>query len=111
MVLEGSAMTANQLIAMGFPLLAAAVVGITGLCIRRPWAEAPLETATIPAVSAERSDSDIQEIAEIEVSVVSAKEAAQIQRELLDEAERLITSAQRQIQRARTPAAKIISTN
>jgi hypothetical protein len=40
-------MTMNQLIAIGFPLLTAAAVGITGLFIRRPWAEKPAEDVTI----------------------------------------------------------------
>lgn len=36
-------MTTNQLIAMTFPLLTAAAVGLTGLLIRKPWAEHPAE--------------------------------------------------------------------
>jgi hypothetical protein len=35
-------MTTNQLIALGFPLLTAAAVGLTGLFIRRPWSEPAL---------------------------------------------------------------------
>jgi hypothetical protein len=95
---------------MGFPLLTAAAVGITGLFIRRPWAEKPaedVETATVATVKVERSDSGIAENAKNEPAMVGTREAeATIYADALDEAERLIRSAERQIQRARAPAAK-----
>jgi hypothetical protein len=108
-------MTTNQLIAMGFPLLTAAAVGITGLFIRRPWAEKraeDVETTSVLTVRAEQSDSDIQEITEFEPAVLSTRDAAaKIYGDALDEAERLLRSAEQQIQRARRPAAKITSPN
>jgi len=32
-------MTTNQIVALGFPVLTLAAVGLTGLFIRRPWSE------------------------------------------------------------------------
>ena len=32
-------MTTNQIVALGFPVVTLAVVGLTGLFIRRPWSE------------------------------------------------------------------------
>jgi hypothetical protein len=86
-------MTANQLVAMGFPLLTAAAVGITGLFIRRPWAERSDEDVEAGVVEVDQSASNIQGIA------------------ALDEAARLIRSAQQQIQRARMPADNITTPN
>ena len=81
-------MTANQAIAMAFPLLTAAAVLVTVLFIRRPW-----------AAKGRASTSDIGEV------------MAASHWEALDEAERLINGAQRQIERARKPASKEASTN
>ena len=86
-------MTTNQLIAMGFPLLTAAAVGITGLFIRRPWAEGSDEDVEAAVVKVDQPESNVQGIA------------------ALDEAARLIRTAQQQIQRARMPADNITSPN
>lgn len=79
-------MTTNQVIAMAFPLLTAVAVLVTGLFIRRPWAEKVAKVG--------ESAPDMRE-----VMAASYKEA-------LDEAERLISGAQRQIERARKPVSK-----
>ena len=82
-------MTTNQVIAMVFPLLTVAAVFITGFFIRRPWAERKVKES-IPDIK--------------EVMASSYKDA-------LDEAERLMRGAQRQIERARAPASKEASPN
>ena len=67
-------MTTNQLIAMGFPLLTAAAVGLTGLFIRKPWSE-----RTEP--KSEALDVYAIEITEVSQHLARAKV-------LIDEAER-----------------------
>jgi hypothetical protein len=43
-------MTTNQLIAIGFPLLTAAAVGLTGLFIRKPWAKKQVKDNSLPDI-------------------------------------------------------------
>jgi hypothetical protein len=57
-------MTTNQLIAMGFPLLAAAAVGLTAVFVRKPWAEEPATNGEIVAdgVMVKTEDAEIREV-------------------------------------------------
>jgi hypothetical protein len=89
-------MTANQLIAMSFPLLTAAAVGLTGLFIRKPWAEK--RAYRIPVITEVRPvDEHGREILAKDVKEPRAGGD-------LERAERLLRSAQEEIQRARAPA-------
>jgi hypothetical protein len=73
-------MTTNQLIAMGFPLLTAAAVGLTGLFVRKPWLERTEPKSEAPDVYA------------IEITEVSQHLARA--RILIDEAERELHPSQ-----------------
>ena len=67
-------MTTNQLLAMGFPVLTTALVGLTGLLVRRIWNEPTKEV--LPTSDVVQTD--------------------------LREARRLIEHAERQLERARS---------
>ena len=52
-------MTINQLVALSFPLVTAAAVGLTALFVRRPWAEHRETSAEIAAQADEVLDSPL----------------------------------------------------
>jgi hypothetical protein len=91
--------TTNQLIAMGFPLLTAAAVGLTGLFIRKPWAE------KAPNYD---QDYDAEIVAEVEIGerpvAIGNVMTGRMVFKALDHAEDLIREAQQEIRRAKRPA-------
>jgi hypothetical protein len=108
-------MTANQAIAMAFPLLTAVAVFLTGLFIRKPWAAKKSavdsdQSAKLPPIKLD-ADPRVEGLAEVEEIVPTVDGASEAlvptYGETLDEAERLISRAQRLIKRARTPASQI----
>jgi hypothetical protein len=88
-------MTTNQAVAMFFPLLTAAAVFVTGLFIRKPWAEKKRAAEFDPN----------EKIGDPSPGLIGIEgDEKIIARTHLEEAERLISSAQRELQRARLTA-------
>jgi hypothetical protein len=84
---------------MVFPLLTAGVVFVTGLFIRNPWAEHKRRLL--------RELDQVAMVKEAAPAVNDIKEAMANQmtyEEALDKAERLMRSAQQELQRARAPS-------
>jgi hypothetical protein len=97
-----SEVTTNQLVALSFPLVTAAAVGLTALFIRRPWAEQRetyVEIAPHDFVDADDVFADPPK-----ARSPARQELEQRYREVIDAAERLIQSRETFRNRARLAA-------
>ena len=85
-------MTINQLVALSFPLVTAAAVGLTALFVRRPWAEHAETSTEIAAHSFEGTDEVLDN--PLQAASSERQELEQFLRETAEAIDRLLQNTE-----------------